>query len=323
MKRYLILIFLMPLFAAAQDQPLIEQGISPDLYLKHVVAPKENIYSIGRMYNASPKNEIAPYNKLPIDKGLPLGDTIKIPLTATNFTQTNTAAPDETLIPVYHIVQDKEGLYRISVESNKVPIATLKQWNKITGNDVSSGTQLIIGYLKVKKNSSPLATATTPPVQAAPVVVKTVEVTPKAPLPALKKAPKEKPKTVEEVEEKPKPVEQPIVVAPQKNISSSFKEQYIHQTKSDTITTESGTAAIFKSTSGSDGKYYCLENTATPGMIIKITNNANGKSVYAKVLDMIPDIKQNEGLVIRVSNAAAEQLGIPDAGSKFECTLSY
>ena len=85
---------------------------------------------------------------------------------------------------------------------------------------------------------------------------------------------------------------------------------------------ENGAAAVFKSTSGwQDGKYYCLYNNAVAGTIIKITNNANRKSVYAKVLDMIPDINSNNGLSIRLSNAAAEELGAGE--TRFDCTLIY
>jgi DNA topoisomerase VI subunit B len=85
---------------------------------------------------------------------------------------------------------------------------------------------------------------------------------------------------------------------------------------------ETGRAAIFKSNSGwEDGKYYCLHNAASPGTIVKITNSSTGKSVYAKVLDVMPDIKQNEGVLIRLSNAAAAELG--QEGSRFDCTLSF
>jgi len=39
------------------------------------------------------------------------------------------------------------------------------------------------------------------------------------------------------------------------------------------------------------------------------------------VLDLIPDLKQNSGIVIRISNAAASELGV--AGTSFDCTLNY
>ncbi|HEY9362546.1 MAG TPA: hypothetical protein VIQ00_04745, partial [Chitinophagaceae bacterium] len=65
----------------------------------------------------------------------------------------------------------------------------------------------------------------------------------------------------------------------------------------------------------------CFNNEAAPGTILKVTDNATGKSVYAKVLDAIPDIKQNEGLALVLSNAAAEELGSGE--STFECALSF
>ena len=140
----------------AQGNLLMAEGTSPDLYISHVVTPKENYYSVGRLYNFSPK-EIAAYNKLEFEKGLSLGQTIKIPLKENNFLQGTAPSKDEALIPVYHTVQAKEGLYRVSVTHNKVPLDLLKKWNNFPGDAVSSGTKLIIGYLKVIKDQSPLA----------------------------------------------------------------------------------------------------------------------------------------------------------------------
>jgi hypothetical protein len=97
---------------------------------------------------------------------------------------------------------------------------------------------------------------------------------------------------------------------------------YNDQSGNKTPVNENGSAGIFKSTSGwQDGKYYCFNNNALPGTIIKITDNLTGKSVYAKVLDAIPDIKQNSDLTLILSNAAAEELGA--AEGKFDCALSY
>src|SRR5437870_5660329 len=93
--------------SVAQNKNLIVQGASPDLYLTHTVTPKENYYSVGRLYNVPPK-ELAPYNSLQFEKGLSLGQSIKIPLTQNNFVQTEEAAANEALIPVYHVVQAKE-----------------------------------------------------------------------------------------------------------------------------------------------------------------------------------------------------------------------
>ncbi len=337
--------------AAAQNKPLVIEGTAPDLYIAHTVAPKENYYSIGRLYNISPK-EIAPFNKLELEKGLALNQQIKVPLTS-NFSQDGMAGADEALVPLYHIVKEKEGLYRIATSYNKLPLETLKQWNNISGDAVSNGTKLIVGYLKVKKELSALANG------AKAVLPATVSTSP-AKEPESKPAPKqvkEAPKTeiAKEVEKKPEPKqvkETPVVkkeaqleaekavegkketvavkseekpapaTAKGKISGGYFKNIFAEQSKNGSIDSESGTAGVFKSTSGwDDGKYYCLHNSASPETIVKITSTATGKSIYAKVLDVMPDIKRNNGLVILVSNAAAAELGQEEG--KFDCTLSF
>ena len=101
-----------------------------------------------------------------------------------------------------------------------------------------------------------------------------------------------------------------------------FKSLYNQQAENKTVVSKNGSAGIFKSTSGwQDGKYYCFQNDATPGTVLKISNTATGKSIFAKVLDAIPDIKQNTGLSIIISNAAADELGAGE--NNFDCSISY
>jgi LysM repeat protein len=81
-----------------------------------------------------------------------------------------------------------------------------------------------------------------------------------------------------------------------------------------------GNAMTFKSASGwTDKKYYILINDVPPGSIVKVVYN--NKPIYAKVLWNMGGIKENEGLDFRISNAAANALGITDA--KFNVTVTY
>lgn len=311
---------------SAQDKLLVAEGTAPNLYITHTVAPKENYYSVGRMYNVSPK-ELAPYNNLEFEKGFSIGQIIKIPLVPNNFSQGETPKENEVLVPVYHIVQAKEGLYRISVRYNKVTMDALKKWNKLSGDAVSNGTKLIVGFLKVSKDQSPLASQS--------IKVNTGDIAVKKP---EEKKPEEKKQIVktQEKEKVTEPIKEEKIVKKEKSANDipvkqngtinfnggKFKSLYSDQSKNSTSQNEFGVAAIFKTTSGwQDGKYYCFHNTADPGTIIKVTNTANGKSIYAKVLDAIPDIKQNSGLLLRISNSAAEELGVTD--TKFDCSISY
>lgn len=308
--------------ATAQDKLLVAEGTSPTLFISHTVAPKENYYSVGRMYNVSPK-ELAPYNSLEFEKGFAIGQVIKIPLAQNNFTQSEAPAENEVLIPVYHIMQPKEGLYRVSTNYNKVPIDVLRKWNRLSGDAVGTGTKLIIGFIKVLKDQSPLASQAMK-INPSDLAIKKNEVKKQT----EKSQDNEKPAQPQPRETRPEVNEKPVEinsVRPSGTINfngGKFRNLYNDQIKNRSLENEFGAAAIFKTTSGwQDGKYYCFHNTAQPGTIVKVINNANGKSIYAKVLDAIPDIKQNTGLMLRISNSAADELGVGE--NKFECSVSY
>src|SRR5579859_1046242 len=163
---FLISFFFIKFAKSQTSNELTVYGQTGKLYLEHTVVPKENWYSVGRLYNVSPK-ELAPFNHLALTQPLVIGQTLQIPLTAVNFSQNGQKTPAETLIPVYHITQEKEWMYRISVNHNKVPIPTLEKWNNMNKDAVRSGMHLIVGYLKVKTALSALATGgTSSPVAA-------------------------------------------------------------------------------------------------------------------------------------------------------------
>ena len=111
---------------AAQTSDLTIHSENGKLYLNHIVEAKQNWYSIGRLYNISPR-EIAPLNGLTLNSGLEIGQQLKIPLTKTNFAQQGVAPADEIFVPLYHTVEQKEGLFRIGQNFNKVTAADLKK----------------------------------------------------------------------------------------------------------------------------------------------------------------------------------------------------
>ena len=97
----------------------------------------------------------------------------------------------------------------------------------------------------------------------------------------------------------------------------SFKGDYGEAGKSAT-----GLAGTFKSTSGwQDGKYYALMNNTPVGTIVRVTDPSTGKTIYAKVLGQLPDMKESAGLAIRISNAAAAELG--EGEGKFNVEVKY
>jgi hypothetical protein len=137
----------------------------------------------------------------------------------------------------------------------------------------------------------------------------------------------EKPLT--KIEEKPviittpvtntKPIERVVITE-----QGFFKSHFEQQIKTSPITKEETvTSGIFKTTSGwQDAKYYLLIDKVSPGTIVKVVNPANYKTVFVKVLGEMSGIRQNEGLNIRISNAAASVLGITEQ-DKFILKVNY
>jgi len=102
--------------------------------------------------------------------------------------------------------------------------------------------------------------------------------------------------------------------------SSYFERAYVSKSPSASERSITGIASIFKSTSGwSDKKYYVLMNDVPAETIVRLT--ANGRFIFAKVLDALPELRENSGLICRLSSAAASALGVEEA--KFSIELHY
>jgi len=312
----------------SQPAQLIIQGETGKLYLDHAVSPKENWYSIGRLYNIGPK-EIAPFNGLTLNTPLEIGQHVKIPLRPANFSQNNSKSSSETLVPVYHIIQEKEWMYHISTTYNKVAIEKLEKWNNINKDQAKAGMQLIVGYLKVKNSQSAFANVVADKtVATTPVVKDTGKQSGNGALPKEEKTAdlptKKLPATNQEAAVAGNVSSLPdnnssVVNAYSTNHAAGgfFGNDFNGNNKSAT-----GQAGTFKSTSGwHDGKYYALMNNVAIGTIVKVTSVSTNKSIYAKVLGQLPEMKESTGLAIRISNSAAAELGAGEG--KFPVDIKY
>lgn len=309
----------------AQDT-LQVQGTSPNLYISHVVKKGENFYSLGRAYGLSPK-VIAAANNLSLDKGLQLGHSVHIPLDNANFSQKAEANSAGYNKPVYHKVSEKETLYRVSVNHNKVALDNIRRWNGFSGDGLKKDSYLIVGWMKGNGAAAPVIAKNETP---APVVTSTPASTPAtAPVrevPAAQPAAETKEPKDPVKKENPAPAENTVTHTPAPstpapvNTSGNFEEIYEQQTKGGKkVTSEKGPGTWFKS--NAVGKFYALHNTAARGTILKVTNPLNGKAIYAKVLDVIPQMKSNAGLIVKLSDSAMQALGSNE--TRFYCELSY
>jgi hypothetical protein len=316
-------------FAMAQKSQLMIKSGDKGLYIDHAVAAKEGIFAIGRIYSVHPK-AIAAYNNLDMNKGLSIGQVIHIPLTDTNFNQkTNKGTP------LYYKVGEKEGLMKVSNANNKVAMQSLREWNKLSNDNVAPGTNLVVGFLAlhegaaaptVTRQDTKQTTEQNPPKQ-----ITDVAQTPKkdGPQIAVKEEPKkpaqeEAQKEIKKEEPKSPPVftkqESMISASPQGYFKSSFDKQ-VRQTpisKSETVT-----SGIFRTNNGQqEGKYYLLIDGVQPGTVVRVINPENSRAIYAKVLGEMSGVRQNQGFNIRISNSAASTLGISDT-EKFIVSINY
>ena len=310
------LLFLLVLFNAivfctnAQPGQLIIKKGSQGLYLEHKVAPKEGLYSIGRLYSVNPKF-IATYSNMDL-AGLSIGQVIQIPLTDTNFTQRSTSG-----VPVYYVTEANESLLKISNANNKVTLQKLHDWNSLSNDNITAGKKIIVGFLMSKEmaavNANNLlkeqpakqqekAVAKIEPqkeIRPVPTEVKPAQQQTTTEDKTLIKSEPQK-ETVKEIKheaQKTEPVFAKEQVVVHGGEQGYFKTSFEQQVKAIPVSkNETVTAGIFKTTSGwQDAKYYLLIDKVPTGTIVKIINPENSKAVYAKVLGEMNGIRQNQG----------------------------
>jgi len=344
MKKLLTLVLPLFFYLAGFSQDLAIKSGSKGLYIEHKVAPKEGLFPLGRMYNVHPRH-IANFNGIDFNKGLAIGQLINIPLSDTNFKQTVNKG-----VPVYYKATEKESLAGISAKT-KAQVNSLKGWNNVSADNVSPGTKLIVGFLITNELKDRVVTITPKTIVAEESVsnVKKQESSEKKqPIPEVKKdvVVEESVSNVKKAEEQKKQMEpeikketppvvkeevkktDPVVVkqSETKNDDGTgyFKNNFYQQVKTSPLTKEQTlTSSIFKTTSGwQDGKYYLLINGVEPGTIVKITNPSNSKTIFAKVLYAMDKIRENQGVDIRISDAAASSLAVSET-DKFILKVNY
>jgi len=331
MKKSILLaaIFIISFLANAQNELLV-QSSAKGLFLNHTVVAGENFYSVGRLFNI-PAKEIATYNQLDMNKGLMIGQVLRIPLGKGNFTQAKSNGR-----AVYYVVGPGEGLYRVSVRNSNVLMASIRKWNHLTSDQISTGQKLIIGYLvspqadKIHEpDETTIAAAHNDGVKQEETHVAETREVPKE-IPETKKetvipdVPKETEKKPEKKPEVISPASTSSQVVMNDGMGGYFKSQFEQQVKAQPLKIDqTASAGIFKTASGwQDAKYYALMDGVEPGTIIRLVNPTNNKAVYAKVLGEMSGIRQNQGYDVRISNAAASAMQVSDT-DKFIVRVAY
>lgn len=305
-------------------------------YINHTIKSGETLSALASKYKTT-VGDIMRLNGMNSKSILRLGERIKIPSNTKNTAVQSTAKPQQTAStpPINaqtHTVKKGESLYKISKDYNLTQ-AQLMQMNNLSNHNLKVGQVLIVsGQSNAIASSNTKrqdvltppareekADATTPTSQpdADPFTLENKSPVKETPIETPRETPVQ-PSVVPKVENTSKPIETigTSVNAPEGYFASEFGMEV----EGRSLQTKTGTAMSFKTASGwADKKYYILMNDVPPGSIVKIASS--NKAIYAKVLWNLGDMKENEGLDFRISNAAASALGISDP--KFQVTVSF
>ena len=282
--------FLVP-FAGRAQSKLLVLGKCPECYVQYRLKPGETLESISALAGM-PLTQLKAYNKISSADLTATPSSIRIPLNASNL------ITSKTPLPVFHVVEKGDNLYRLNLQYFTPGIPRIKEWNQLKSETLKDGDMVVVGYLGGNE-----ALVNTPSAAALPTMVAS---TPVVAAPALVEA---------------APVK-PVVAIPQVSAAEGYyAAQFSAALSAQQLLEISGTGGLFKSITGwGDKRYYVLMNEVVPGSIVRITVD-QVKYICARVLGPIPDNKPNKGLLVRLSNAAAAALGVSEM--IFTATVNY
>lgn len=295
--------------------PFVEKSAIPVGAKLHNVAPGETMFSIARTYNVT-VNDLMAWNELKgndlsVGQALIIQGAAKTPTTAptgspkaveAGHTQEEKPEPAPSRQPIEQKANTATsnsssqattsmttgGWVTHQVAQGQTLFSIAKQYEAkvedlITWNGLSSNTLSVGQSLKVGRNK----TATVPTVTS--------------PTPA--------PKSEER--------------GPVSTSSGSTSPGATTTTSSSTAyknLKETGQAEVIEGT-GNHKKYLVLHRTAPVGTIMRIRNEENDITVFARVVGVLPDTGDNSKLLIKVSKAAYDQLKA--VNSRFPVEVSY
>ena len=287
--------------------------------VSHIIKPGETISSLSRIYHVK-KDDIFKLNNLNDRTVLHIGQKSIVPTgkaAPAVAIQTPTVAKVQT--PSIdnrskHLVVAGDNLSRIAKQYH-VSEQQLKDWNGLKNDIIKAGNYLVVSNVdSVEKNAKteikPAVKETKPTLaEIKPTVVEPI----KKAEPTIVTTPTVKPISIEKPIEKT--AQQPAISKPSIKPSDFFEKQFVSSQNS-----VEGLSGTFKTIAGwQDKKYYVLLNNVQSGSVVKVS--ANNKTVYAKVLGPLPNIKEDNNLALRVSNATAAALGASE--NKFNVKVEF
>ncbi|WP_118974435.1 LysM peptidoglycan-binding domain-containing protein [Taibaiella koreensis] len=298
MKKRLLLLLasLVALCAQAQDTLWVKQKEGMP-YLLHRVKSGETLFMLSKKFSVPPA-VLADVNRVNYQDGLPEGSKFRIPIDDYNFIRIESVVKSK---PVFYKVGDEDDLHSIS-RMMGVSQSAIQRWNHSNTPEIEKGAVLQVGWIAYDNEQKPFAAKDTPhsPVVAAKPVVQS---------PPARTTVRD---TVKAVPEKDTAEE----------MVSAFEQLYQEQVRGISTNEESGAAVFYPlRTKAAPGVYYAFHNSASKGTILQITNPASGKTIYAKVIGIVPNLKEYHNSIIGLSGNAAQALGARER--RMFCKIRY
>lgn len=301
-----------------QNEKLPLKEIDGKTYKIYTVKEGDGWYSIARKFDIN-YSELKLANKN--SAKLIVGNTIFIPTSKLKINdpahdknhfdknnKKNEKIETKTETFITHKVCSGQTLFSIAKKYN-ITVDKLKSENKLSDNNIHLGQILKISVSKEEATKSVLE-------------VKTIK--PAEPLAPIINTPKDEhifPKIQDEK------IEEKIEVKPKNQVIENTKFQNVEDERKIVFANgrqevnETCVASWIEGQSGTTNRYFALHKTAPIGTIIKITNRMNSASIFVKVVGRLPETGENEGILIKVSKAGADKLGVID--QRFQAQLVY
>lgn len=188
---------------------------------------------------------------------------------------------------ISHRVVQGETLFAIAQKYDS-KVEDLIQWNDLSSNNLRIGQTLKVG----RETNAQIPVSQLPgPSRAENTVPPATTATPSRPAPELGGA--------------------TSASTPPSNVGASTAFKNV---------TENGQAEVIEGT-GNHKKYLVLHRTAPVGTIMRIRNEENDVTVFARVVGVLPETGDNNRLIIKVSKAAFDQLKA--VNSRFRVEVAY
>lgn len=188
---------------------------------------------------------------------------------------------------ISHRVVQGETLFAIAQKYDS-KVEDLIQWNDLSSNNLRIGQTLKVG----RETNAHIPVSQLPgPSRAENTVPPATTATPSRPAPELGGA--------------------TSASTPPSNVGASTAFKNV---------TENGQAEVIEGT-GNHKKYLVLHRTAPVGTIMRIRNEENDVTVFARVVGVLPETGDNNRLIIKVSKAAFDQLKA--VNSRFRVEVAY